>query len=185
MYLIDHETVALIAVPIIVIFITLSILNAKKSGVLSKEILTKKLVIGVFALYMTFVVMITLFPIIVPPETPDSGFKILNLSFSDVVMMWRYSKRAACINIVGNIALFIPFASLGKCIGYKPFASLPKFMATVILFILAIEAAQYIETATGLAAIPRTVDIVDIVCNMIGAVIGWFAYYIACKNVRI
>ena len=58
-------------------------------------------------------------------------------------------------------------------------------MATVILFILAIEAAQYIETATGLAAIPRTVDIVDIVCNMIGAVIGWFAYYIACKNVRI
>ena len=181
-YLIDYETIALVFIPLILVIYDSAILSAKKKNKLCKEYIVEKAKNSAFVIYIIFIIAVTLFPILIPPEDPDSGFKVINLSFADLVKMWEYNKRIAIVNIGGNIALFIPFVILGRLNNYRAFHSFKRCIVLSVILILLIEGAQYLEMTLGLAASPRTADIIDVVCNTIGVVVGWMLYSLLLKN---
>ena len=87
------------------------------------------------------------------------------ISDIDYIIKWKnliFTNRIVFINLIGNILLFIP---LGAILSSFIKIGLIKKILLAIVTIIVLEALQYILRL-------GVFDIIDIICNMIGVVIG-------------
>ncbi len=87
------------------------------------------------------------------------------ISDIDYIIKWKnliFTNRIVFINLIGNILLFIP---LGAILSSFNKIGLIKKILLAIVTIIVLEALQYILRL-------GVFDIIDIICNMIGVVIG-------------
>ncbi|MEE1056347.1 MAG: VanZ family protein [Acutalibacteraceae bacterium] len=145
--------------------------------------LKKAIIVSIFIIYLTAVVSITLFPILIEEKVEYFGditwynfipFKTIIGMFSEGI------NTTSIVQFCGNICMTIPF---GVIIMYLiNNTKWLKFLLISFIFSVSIEFAQLI---IGLIInnMYRTVDIDDIILNVLGAFIGFgiyklFQYYV-------
>lgn len=132
-------------------------------------------------LYIGFIIGLTLFPIAIPPRgIVDDIFINLNL-----FELFKYGfDKYGIVNILGNVLLFTPLIILTSLNSYKLFDKIYKVIICGIIFSLCIECMQYAEIYFGVANSARSVDIVDVILNTIGALIGFIVFKVYCKSIE-
>ncbi|MBC7886737.1 MAG: VanZ family protein [Ferruginibacter sp.] len=156
--------------------------------------LKKELVFILFIIYVSTVLVVTVFPAYFSGLNNVRGSATMN--FIPVVNNYQYfittlaepdgiSTGFAIENIVGNIILFIPMGIFLPCI-FAPFNSIKKITAICFLSSLAIELTQLILRQFGNY---RTADVDDIILNTLGGILGWVIftklitrYLVSAKN---
>jgi glycopeptide antibiotics resistance protein len=140
-----------------------------------------------FVLYLSMVVAVTLFPIIIG-HTPNVQNEYRSFNFIPLVTIYKYFSQIGTAydgdvgfmieliakNIGGNILLLMP---LGFCapILFNQFNSFKNVVLLGLLMSICIECIQFLELRSGIV-LWRSVDIDDVICNVIGAVFGYLIY---------
>lgn len=167
------------AVPIWVLFRILRHVlqqNPKEQFSVKREIL-----LAIFFTYLVLILTITIIPM------PLAGFKKPNFQYINIIPLfhsleciWGNAKGARfCLqNIIGNIAIFIPFGFLMPLIWDK-YRSLKNVFISAFIFSFSIELIQFFEHYFGTF---RIVDIDDIILNIAGACLGFCLIYITEKR---
>ncbi|MBT2737980.1 VanZ family protein [Bacillus sp. ISL-7] len=140
-----------------------------------------------FVLYLSMVVAVTLFPIIIG-HNPNIQNEYRSLNFIPLVSIFRYFSQIGTAydgdvefmieliakNIGGNILLLMP---LGFCapILFNKFNSFKNVVLLGLFMSICIECIQFFELISGIV-LWRSVDIDDVICNVIGAVLGYLIY---------
>lgn len=140
-----------------------------------------------FVLYISMVVAVTLFPIIIG-QTPNvqNEYRSLNFIPLDTIIKYfshihtayngdvEFMIELIAKNIGGNILLLMP---LGFCapILFHQFNSFLKVVLLGLFMSICIECIQFLELISGIV-LWRSVDVDDVICNVMGAVLGYFIY---------
>lgn len=120
-----------------------------------------------FAFYFVIIVAFTLLPIYFP-RMPEPT---ISYNFSLMPLLYVFVSRAHLINIAGNIILFTPISILGYVCGFKIFKSWKTTAIFMLALSLLIETIQYFELIHGFTT-SAVVDIVDVITNVIGGLLG-------------
>lgn len=120
-----------------------------------------------FAFYFVIIVAFTLLPIYFP-RMPEPT---ISYNFSLMPLLYVFVSRAHLINIAGNIILFTLISILGYVCGFKIFKSWKTTAIFMLALSLLIEAIQYFELIHGFTT-SAVVDIVDVITNVIGGLLG-------------
>lgn len=133
----------------------------------------------VLFVYLLGVIAITLFPIPVDPGIVNpltSGSRGINsnlVPFSTIVFMikntsWRFN---AFLNIVGNIALFVPFGFLWPIL-FKSLNRASRIIPIGFCSTLIVELSQFtISSILGFTY--RSFDVDDMILNTLGVIFGY------------
>ena len=146
----------------------------------TKQIRSKKILISLFILYMTVVVSITIFPIIIDSDLmPINDSSIILVPFSTITnLLENATLWTIVLQIIGNIIMTIPYGI------FIPFMVKKKrwynYLVYTLIFPLAIELTQLI-ICVSTNSFYRTVDIDDVILNSIGIIIGYGIYKILPK----
>lgn len=140
-----------------------------------------------FVLYLSMVVAVTLFPIIIGHK-PNVLNEYRSLNFIPLVTIYRYFSHIHTAyngdvafmieliakNIGGNILLLMP---LGFCapILFRKFYRFRNVLLLGLFMSIGIECIQFFELLSGIV-LWRSVDVDDVVCNVVGAVLGYLLY---------
>jgi glycopeptide antibiotics resistance protein len=140
-----------------------------------------------FVLYLSLVVAITLFPIIIGHK-PNVLNEYRSLNLIPLVTIYRYFSQIGTAydgdvgfmieliakNIGGNLLLLMP---LGFCapLLFKKFTSFKNVFLLGLFSSICIECIQFFELLSGIVRW-RSVDIDDVICNVAGAVLGYLIY---------
>ena len=179
-YLFNMLPYMLISLPVILLWRYLRVRQLTKRNLVSprpREIL--------MVLFVMFVVGLISQTVLSEITLTANGFEIvkhaggggLNLKLFDVFRLVRIETiergkiNFFLINIVGNIAVFIPIGFFSCLLWKKP--SFWKALLAGLLTSIAIELAQY--------PLERGTDIDDLWLNTLGALLGW-TIYIAVRN---
>lgn len=162
-------------------FIIKLIINRKKlSLIFLKEQFNKFILV----IYLLFVVGITLCPFRIPfewsslmPISPVININPLN------ILSYGFSYYSL-INIIGNLILLVPLPILLVLNGYKRIEKLKYLVLICLLITLSVEFCQYWQAKVGLVYIPRTTDILDVIFNTLGGVIGYYSFKIYKKKIK-
>lgn len=136
-----------------------------------------ELLLFFFIIYIAIVLLITLYPL---PITREKVAGAKGVNFIPVMNEWKeylesfrrgksFMRNHVMQNIFGNILLFIPFGTLLPIVSTK-FRSFGKIFLGALLFSLSIEILQWVSRQYE---VYRSVDIDDVILNVIGAVIGF------------
>lgn len=140
----------------------------------------------VFAIYLLVLIKVIIFkyPIdhlrsIVEEWSPDvfwQGLSHANFTFFKTIRMYieYWGRINSFENLIGNIVIFIPYGLLLPLV-WKKGKSLFSFLLSVLVFILGVE---LIQMWTNFGAF----DVDDILLNLLGALIGYFVYFLAIKR---
>lgn len=148
----------------------------------------KELISFLFAIYIGMVVAVTLFPIPIgfPTSNEHQGLSVNIIPFAsivkdiskignaydgDVLFMIGLIVR----NVGGNILLFMPFGFLAPII-WDTFKKVKKTILLGLVISISIELLQLIESL--FSGWGRITDIDDVICNVIGCIVGYFIYKI-------
>ena len=139
----------------------------------------KELLLLLFALYIVFILCLTLLPVPVTridnPNAMDINVvPLINTIKQSLDIFSRHNtfKRLHVIeNILGNIILFMPLGIFLPL--FFPKYSLKRIIVLAFICSLSIELVQLIGRQFGNY---RTVDIDDIILNTIGAILGFIIY---------
>ena len=143
-----------------------------------KACLKRKVMIGLFVVYITLALSVTLFPIPFQEIYP-SGYKYNFIPFKSIADSINAGLRPALTSVLGNVILTMPFGFLITLLkGNKKFLSV---LLWVVAFSLAIELAQFVIGA-GIGYRYRNVDIDDLILNTIGGIIGYAIYKLTPKK---
>ena len=138
----------------------------------------RKVMIGLFVVYITLALSVTLFPIPFQ-ETYSSGYEYNFIPFKSIADSINSGLRPALTSVAGNVILTMPFGFLITLLkGNKKF---PNVLLWVVAFSLAIELAQFV-IGTGIGYRYRNVDIDDLILNTIGGIIGYAIYNLTPKK---
>lgn len=130
-----------------------------------------------FALYFVIVISFTILPI----EFPGINETVVSWNFSLTPILEAFHSRAQLINIAGNILLFAPIPILGLWSKFKIFGRWSTTLIFSIVVSVFLEAIQYFEIVHGYTYL-AVVDMVDIITNTAGGLIGWIAYKFYYRN---
>ncbi len=150
---------------------------------ITKKDRSKKILISLFIVYMTVVVSITIFPLIIDPELmPINDRSIILVPFSTITnLLENATLWTIVLQIIGNIIMTIPYGI------FIPFMVKRKrwynYLVYTLIFPLAIELTQLI-ICISTNSFYRTVDIDDVILNSIGIIIGYGIYKILPKFVK-
>jgi glycopeptide antibiotics resistance protein len=146
----------------------------------------KELRYFLFVLYMSLVVSITLFPIYLEEiYQSDNFFRHMNLIPFKTVLVdisqigvayggdTLFMVGLIVRNVLGNIVLLIPFGFLAPMI-WKKLQSFKHILLWGFVVSFSIETLQFLETLIGLER--RVTDVDDLICNVIGTVIGYLVF---------
>lgn len=148
----------------------------------------KELISFLFAIYIGMVVAVTLFPIPIgfPTSIEHVSLSINIIPFAsiikdigqigiayggDVLFMIGLIVR----NVGGNILLFMPLGFLVPII-WDTFKKAKNTILLGLAISISIELLQLIESL--FSSLVRITDIDDVICNVIGSVVGYFIYKI-------
>jgi glycopeptide antibiotics resistance protein len=158
-----------------------------------KKIMWLKEIVGfLFVIYLSMVIAVTLFPIVIGAYSNANITYSINLiplkaiinNVSNIGV--AYGGDAAFMiglilkNVGGNILLFMPLGFLAPILWRK----LKRFKHIIILGLIvsiSIELLQLLQTLAG--GWGRATDIDDVICNVLGAIIGYFIYILFFKVV--
>ncbi len=147
-----------------------------------------------FVLYLLLVVSVTLFPLALWIDFNIEHIKFgLNLIplvsiIKDISNIGTaYDGDAAFMigliirNVGGNILLLMPLGVLAPLISNK-YIHFKNIVKLGFLISISIESIQFIEIVAG--GYGRTVDVDDVICNVIGASIGYLIYKILIRLIN-
>ncbi|GKU82645.1 VanZ family protein [Niallia sp. NCCP-28] len=146
----------------------------------------KEAVKFLFVVYMLLVVSVTLFPIYVYNIGSLEGLKysvniipLVSILKSIEQIGTAYDGDALFMssliirNVGGNILLFMPLGVLAPII-WRQYKNLSSMLFLGLLLSIFIEGIQFFEILSGSSI--RAVDVDDVICNVFGAMIGYFIY---------
>lgn len=165
---VQKEFLIIVGILIWIIYFILKLITTKKKDwKFYKRIISR----FIFIIYICLLVGVTLFPITFPRyETKLDPVFNLNL-----LSIFEYGiNKYALVNIVGNVMLLLPFPILIWLMGYDKYNTYKSIIVTSFLISLSIETLQVIETISGLIPIARAFDILDLILNTLGSVLGLF-----------
>lgn len=173
--ILGRPTLFFIDVIVLIFWIIISCVTKKDSS--------KKILVSLFIIYITAVVSITIFPIIIDPELmPMNDRSIVLVPFSTILNLLKNATLSTIfLQIIGNIVMTIPYGV------FIPFMVKKKkwynYLVYTLIFPFAIELTQLI-ICVSTNSFYRTVDIDDIILNSIGIIIGYVIYKILPKFVK-
>lgn len=132
--------------------------------------------------YLALLIGITLFPIRLPSIDMFDVKPFINL---DVLSIFDYGfNKYAIINIVGNILLLAPLPALLYLNKFDKFFNVKNTILSSFIISLLIESLQYLEAWLKVVYIPRATDILDLILNTLGGLLGYFIFklYQKCIN---
>lgn len=174
--MITFELAILIGIIIIIFYAIISLIL---------KIKPKKIIVScIFIAYLTAVAVVTLFPILIDDKVEYFG----NLTwynfipFKTIAQTLQYGvTTTAIVQILGNILMSVPFG-----IFIMIFLDKPKWW-NMLLFALALTVSiELSQMIIGFAInnMYRTVDIDDIILNVIGTYIGYGIYKILPSKIK-
>lgn len=145
----------------------------------------KKIIIScIFIAYLTAVAVITLFPILIDEKVQYFGnstwYNII--PFKTITETLQYGiSTTAIVQIFGNIFMSVPFG-----IFVMLFVRNPKWWKMLLFALLLTVGVELSQLIIGLAInnMYRTVDIDDIILNVIGTYLGYGIYKILPLKIR-
>lgn len=169
-----------LAIIIGIISITLYVLIS-----LFLKVKPKKIIIScIFIAYLTAVAIITLFPIIIDEKVEYFGnstwYNII--PFKTIIQTLQYGITTTAIaQILGNILMSVPFG-----VFVMLFLRNPKWWKMLLFALLLTVGIELLQMIIGLAInnMYRTVDIDDIILNVIGTYLGYGIYKILPLKIR-
>lgn len=152
----------------------------------------KEMIIFLFVIYISLVISVTLFPLplgfqyeyetlfrninIVPLVTIINNISQIGTAYNgDVLFMISLIVR----NVGGNILLFIPLGFLAPIV-WKKAKGLKSIIFLGLAVSITIELLQLLESFSG--GWGRVTDIDDVICNVLGTVIGYYIYAFISKT---
>lgn len=95
------------------------------------------------------------------------------LNFDVLKVFKEPISRAAVVNVVGNVLMFVPLCGLYNLCGFKKKMDFKTGIIVSAVLSLGIETTQLIENVTGLSGFyARVVDIDDFILNVLGGILG-------------
>lgn len=145
----------------------------------------KKIIIScIFIVYLTAVAIVTLFPIIIDEKVQYFGnstwYNII--PFKTIIQTLQYGITTTAIaQILGNILMSVPFG-----VFVMLFLRNPKWWKMLLFALLLTVGIELLQMIIGLAInnMYRTVDIDDIILNVIGTYLGYGIYKILPLKIR-
>ena len=145
----------------------------------------KKIIIScIFIVYLTAVAIVTLFPIIIDEKVQYFGnstwYNII--PFKTITQTLQYGITTTAIaQILGNILMSVPFG-----VFVMLFVRNPKWWKMLLFALLLTVGVELSQLIIGLAInnMYRTVDIDDIILNVIGTYLGYGIYKILPLKIR-
>lgn len=145
----------------------------------------KKIIIScIFIVYLTAVAIVTLFPIIIDEKVQYFGnstwYNII--PFKTITQTLQYGITTTAIaQILGNILMSVPFG-----VFVMLFLRNPKWWKMLLFALLLTVGIELSQMIIGLAInnMYRTVDIDDIILNVIGTYLGYGIYKILPLKIR-
>lgn len=145
----------------------------------------KKIIIScIFIVYLTAVAVITLFPILIDEKVEYFGnstwYNII--PFKTITQTLQYGiSTTAIVQIFGNIFMSVPFG-----VFVMLFLRNPKWWKMLLFALLLTVGIELSQMIIGLAInnMYRTVDIDDIILNVIGTYLGYGIYKILPLKIR-
>ena len=148
-----------------------------------RKAFSRKILVSLFIAYITVVVSITIFPIIIDSEFMDMNDKSINIiPFSTIMNLISNSTATTIVlQIIGNIIMAVPY---GVAI---PFLVKRKkwynYLIYTLAFPIAIELTQLFICLLS-NSFYRTADIDDVILNSIGILIGYGVYKILPRFIK-
>lgn len=151
----------------------------------------KEIINLLFAIYICLVISVTLFPLpigfdyqyenlfrsvnIVPLVSIIENFSQVGTAYDgDVLFMISLILR----NVGGNILLLMPLGFLAPIL-WEKFRSYNKVTLLGLAVSISIELVQFLERFAG--GWGRVTDIDDVICNVLGVIIGYLIYNVIIK----
>lgn len=153
-------------------------------SIIKKRPAGRKILLILFTLYITAVISITVFPIIIEPEIMVFTDETINLiPFSTISELLRDNGDAETVilQLIGNIVMMIPFGvSLPFVVVHKHKAF---YILDALLFPVMIECIQLL-ISFSCKSYYRTIDIDDVILNFVGILIGYLIFRFLPKFVK-
>lgn len=140
----------------------------------------RKILVGLFVVYITLAFSVTLFPIPFQ-ETFSSGYSHNFIPLNSIISSIKAGLKPVLTSVAGNIIITMPFGFLitmmrkNKCF-------LPTFIF-IISFSLLIELLQFV-IGIMIGYWYRNIDVDDLILNTVGGVLGWGIYKITPNKLR-
>lgn len=147
-----------------IIYLPFLIFQKKKGKSVIRQISYLGLICALFLIVFATILFIPI------TFTPDSY--VLNLNPFTLI---EEGEKRFIVEVIPNILLFIPYG-LFIPIVFSKFDRLYKTLSIVLVTTISIEIFQYF--------IGRSADIVDIISNFIGGLIGYFVYFLLNKTLN-
>ncbi|WP_425756475.1 VanZ family protein [Ihubacter sp. rT4E-8] len=143
----------------------------------------KELIHITFCLYAIALVGVTLFPIVIPPNSEPYMMNYVNW---DIRNICNYGDmRSLVANIAGNILMFIPLMPLIRLTWPQKKVSLTKAGIISLGVSSVIEGLQYLENIFAISDFPiRITDISDLALNFIGGIFGYGHFEFWRKHIK-
>lgn len=151
----------------------------------------KELIRFLFAVYICMVVAVTLFPLPIGfPSSAENLSRSVNIIpfasiFKDIGQIGRaydgdvlFMIGLIVRNVGGNILLLMPLGFLAPII-WDTYKKIKNTILLGLTISVSIELSQLIESLFSEWA--RITDIDDVICNVLGSIIGYFIYKITLK----
>ncbi|MFF2879010.1 VanZ family protein [Gottfriedia sp. NPDC057991] len=147
-----------------------------------------KEIIGLLlVLYSLMVFSVTLFPLYITPHG-NFQFPYWSINYIPLISIMRdinevgiaysgdtfFMIKLIVRNVGGNIVMFMPLGFLVPVI-WKDCKRLKKILMIGLIVSLSIESLQFLENFFGVG-LGRIIDIDDVICNVIGTIIGYLIY---------
>ena len=130
------------------------------------------LTIGLFIIYILYLVYLTLFAYNYGRGNINRSLNIIPFKTIVYFLSANLSYKIKIINIIGNIAAFVPMGVLLPII--KNNIGIKKIVIIGLIGTVSIEVIQYI---TGVGAS----DVDDVILNVLGTVFGYLIYYLTAQ----
>ena len=136
---------------------------------------------GLFIIYITFLIGITMFPICIRINNPDLfSIPLYRRANLDIIPFVEYFKNKIPItgiikNVLGNIILLMPLNVFAFMYNRK-FMNIKSSFLLSLLTSISIELMQLVLNLSLLSSNFRAVSIEDVILNTIGGLISYFIY---------
>lgn len=133
----------------------------------------KYLSVAIFVLYLSYLIYLTFFDDYYGRDVIHRSINIVPFRTIIKFLFSSYNWNVVLINIVGNIAAFVPMGFLLP-IAFERLKTLLRVILVALSATMSIEIFQYI---TGVGAS----DIDDVILNVLGGIMGYFMMRIVAK----
>lgn len=185
--LVDFETVISFFLAIYFLFLLGRLIMKKRTK--NNKYSTKSQFIFriLFHIYAIVLIAITVFPIELPPMRIYNYLDLVNLNVLSIFK--EPITKHFMLNLFGNLVMFVPLCYLYNKSQFSKKMTMKTCVVLCIFLSIGIETVQFFENYTGLSSIfARSVDIVDVILNVLGGIIGCWMFsiyeYMMDKNAK-